>query len=94
VQGGPGYVPVSGTNGLAIGALVAAFVFAPAGIVLAIMAKSQIRRTGEDGDGLATAALIISILAIVFYVIAFAAVLNMAHNGPYQFNNGPGFGGP
>jgi ABC-type Fe3+ transport system permease subunit len=46
------------TNRLAILSLVMAFVFAPAGIVLGYMAKRQIRRTGDEGDGLATAGLI------------------------------------
>lgn len=47
------------TNGTAIAALVFSLLFAPAGIVLGYMARSQIKRTGEGGRGLATAALII-----------------------------------
>jgi hypothetical protein len=51
---------VRSTNSLAILSLVMAFVFAPAGIVLGHVAKRQIRRTGDEGDGLATAGLIAS----------------------------------
>ncbi|MGN9805544.1 DUF4190 domain-containing protein [Micromonospora sp. L32] len=49
-----------GPNTMAILSLVFAFVFAPAGIVLGHLAKRQIRRTGEDGDQLATWGLILS----------------------------------
>ncbi|MFG1610043.1 DUF4190 domain-containing protein [Actinoplanes sp. NPDC049265] len=52
--GGP---VVATTNTLAILALVFAFVFSPAAIVLGHMAKKQIRQTGEQGEGLATAGL-------------------------------------
>jgi Domain of unknown function (DUF4190) len=45
------------TNTLAILALVFAFVFAPAAIVLGHVAKTQLRQTGGGGDGLATAGL-------------------------------------
>jgi hypothetical protein len=55
---GPTYVPVvATTNTMAILSLVFAFVFAPAAIVLGHVAKKQIRRTGEQGEGLATAGL-------------------------------------
>jgi hypothetical protein len=45
---------------MAILSLVFAFVFAPVGIVLGHIAKKQIKQTGEQGDGLATAGLVIS----------------------------------
>jgi hypothetical protein len=68
------------TNGLAIGALVASLVFAPVGIVLGVMARKQIRQTGEEGDGLALAGIIIGsivsaiyVLMILVMVIAFSA---------------------
>ncbi|TFV68220.1 UNVERIFIED_ORG: DUF4190 domain-containing protein [Bacillus sp. AZ43] len=78
----PGY-PVYGrpTNTLAILALVMAFVFAPAGLVLGIVARRQIRQTGEDGDGLALAGIIVGgivtalfVFFIVFWIIAFFAL--------------------
>ena len=65
---------------MAILSLVLAFVFAPAGLVLGIVARRQIRQTGEEGDGLALAGIIIGaiataffVLAIVLWVVAFAS---------------------
>lgn len=60
--GAPGYGPpmypqMMTTNTLAILALVFAFIFAPASIVLGHLAKKQIRQTGEQGEGMATAGL-------------------------------------
>ena len=69
------------TNTMAILALVMAFVFAPAGLVLGIVARKQIRQTGEEGDGLALAGIIIGAIAtalvalvIIGWVIAFASL--------------------
>lgn len=104
----PGYGPYPGygyqgygpypvkppTNTLAILALVFAFIFAPAAIIMGAIARKQIRRTGEDGMGLATAGLIIGIvftalfaLWIVLILVVFAtAVHNM--NNQYPPSNG------
>ena len=57
------------TNGLAIAALVMAFLFAPMGIVLGVVARKQIRHTGEEGDGLALAGVIVGAVATGFYVL-------------------------
>ena len=79
----PGYPPMYGrpTNTLAILALVMAFVFAPAGLILGIVARKQIRETGEDGDGLALAGIIVGgivtalfVFFIVLWIIAFSAL--------------------
>jgi Domain of unknown function (DUF4190) len=74
---------------MAILALVMAFVFAPAGLVLGIIARKQIRQTGEDGDGLALAGIIVGgivtaifVLFIVLWVIAFAALTQGGSFGP------------
>jgi hypothetical protein len=76
----PPPAPAPPTNTLAIIALVCAFVFAPAGIICGIIARRQIRQTGESGDGLALAAIIVSavqlvlgLLAIVFLIIGLVA---------------------
>lgn len=73
--------PTRGTNTMAILALVFAFVFAPAAIVLGHIARKQIQQTGEEGDGLALAGLIIgyiftglTLLFCVGYVV-FAVVM-------------------
>jgi hypothetical protein len=73
--GAPGYGPPAGypygrpTNSLAILSLVLAFVFAPAGLVTGIMARRQIKRTHEDGDGLALAGIIVGGIATAFFVL-------------------------
>jgi len=72
--------PVAGTNGLAIASLacgLAQFVFGPLATIPAIvfghMARHQIKRTGEQGAGLALAGLILGwatvILAVVLIVV-------------------------
>jgi hypothetical protein len=85
----PGYPPAYGrpTSTLAILALVLAFVFAPAGLILGIVARKQIRRTGEQGDGLALAGIIVGgiftaifVVLIVIWIIAVAAI---SSSGPY-----------
>jgi hypothetical protein len=81
----PGYGPPVGyapppqfgrpTNTMAILALVMAFVFAPAGLVLGILARKQIARTGEDGDGLALAGIIVGGLVTAFFVLMIVLML-------------------
>ncbi|MEU4807082.1 DUF4190 domain-containing protein [Actinosynnema sp. NPDC023587] len=68
-QGGY-HPPPRRTNGMAIAALICAFVFAPAGIALGVIARNQIKRTGEDGRGLATAGLVLGVVFTVLGVIA------------------------
>lgn len=63
------------TNVLAIVGLVCAFVCWPAGIVCSAIARHQIRQTGEDGDGMALAGLIVSIVVGVINVIVIIVVL-------------------
>jgi len=48
---------------------VFAFVFAPVGLVLGIVARRQIRQTGEEGDGMALAGIIIGGIAAAFYAV-------------------------
>jgi len=85
--GGYGYPAQPGTNTMAILALVFAFIFAPVAIVLGVLARKQIRRTGEQGMGLATAGLVCGIVftvltAIWFIVVItiFASVANHIHD--------------
>jgi hypothetical protein len=66
---------------MAILALVLAFVFAPAGLILGIIARKQIRQTGEEGDGLALAGIIVGsiacaiwVLVIIIWIAAFASI--------------------
>ncbi|SCL17535.1 protein of unknown function [Micromonospora rhizosphaerae] len=71
---------VRGTNVMAILSLVFAFVFAPVGIVLGHIAKRQIRQTGEQGGGLATAGLVLSYIFTILGILMFVFVLILAAN--------------
>ena len=76
------------TNGLAVASLVCGLmqVFSfgitsiPA-VVLGHVARGQIRRTGERGDGMATAGLVLGWLGIAFLVLIVAGVTAMAVTG-------------
>lgn len=76
-QGQP--MPVHGgprpTNSMAIAALVSSLVIAPLGIVLGHISMSQIKRSGEDGRGLAIAGLAIGYLGTVIGAIWLIVVL-------------------
>ncbi len=84
---GYGYPPPSypGTwrppiNGLAIAALVMALI-PGIGIGLGIAARRQIRRTGEGGDGLALAGIIVGSVAtglLVLMIVLMVAVFSAA----------------
>ena len=50
-----------------------AFLFAPLGIVLGYLSLSQIRRSGEDGRGLAIAGLVIGYVVTVATIMAVVA---------------------
>ena len=71
----PQYAPPATTNTMAILALVFAFIFAPAGIVLGHVAKKQIRQTGEQGEGLATAGLWLGYIFTGIMVLYCAGVI-------------------
>jgi hypothetical protein len=82
------------TNGLAvaslacgIGQLLFWFVAAIPAVVLGHMARRQIRQTGEDGDGMAVAGLVLGWIGIgltVLFVAGVVAVFTVAsaHGGP------------
>jgi hypothetical protein len=65
-------------NALAIIAFVLAFVVPPGGIVCGHIARGQIRSTGEQGDGLALAGLILGYVftaGIVLFVLIWLGTL-------------------
>lgn len=83
-----GYPQPKATNSLAIVSLVCAFVFAPLGIVLGHISLSQIKKSGEEGRGLAIAGLVISylitaltilvvVLSVLFFVLLTRNLENM-----------------
>ncbi|WP_209682946.1 DUF4190 domain-containing protein [Curtobacterium sp. 1310] len=61
-------------NLVAITALIFTFVVAPAGLVLGLVARSQIRRSSERGAGIATAAIVIGGIVTALYVLPFLLV--------------------
>lgn len=61
------------TNAMAIVALVLGLTVAPGGLICGIIARKQIRETGEEGDGLALAGLIIG--AVVTGMLFLALLL-------------------
>lgn len=67
-----GYPQPKPTNALAVVSLVCAFLFAPLGILFGHISLSQIKKSGEEGRGLAIAGLVIS------YVLTVVAVLVIA----------------
>jgi hypothetical protein len=71
---------------MAILALVFIFVFTPLALVFGLIARSQIKRTGEAGDGMALAGIIVGALSIVFLVVVFGLLFAVAssidHIGP------------
>jgi DUF1707 SHOCT-like domain/Domain of unknown function (DUF4190) len=77
--------PVTGTNGLAVASLacgIAQFAFGllatiPA-IVLGHMARSQIRRTGEQGAGLALAGLLLGWAAVILGALVLVIIIVIA----------------
>jgi hypothetical protein len=77
--------PSARTNGLAIASLacgLAQFAFGPLAtipaIVLGHMARSQIRRTGEQGAGLALAGLVLGWGAVILGIVLIAVALAIA----------------
>ena len=74
-------VPMAPTNGLAIGAMVCGiaelftlgFAAIPA-VILGHLARGQIKRTGERGDGMAIAGLILGYLGIAGWLLVILAI--------------------
>ncbi|MEH1097985.1 DUF4190 domain-containing protein [Micromonospora sp. CPCC 205561] len=91
---GYGYAPSARTNGLAIAALVLSLIgftsciTGPIGAILGHVAQKQIRQTGEGGEGLAKAAIIVGwvvtgllVLLILFYVAIFVFAITQSGSG-------------
>jgi hypothetical protein len=87
-----GYPQARPTNGMAIASLVASLLVAPLGIVFGHISLSQIKRSGEDGKGLAIAGLVIgylasvgAVIAVIFVVGVMAVVGSTAHRINSQY---------
>jgi len=89
----PAPAPQAGTNSKAIAAVVcgaSGFFFglpAPAAIVLGHMARREIRRTNEQGDGMAVAGLVMGYVMTIFMVgvllLGVAMVAAVSGSGPH-----------
>ncbi len=94
--GYPQYPQPQSTNALAIVSLVCAFLFAPLGIIFGHISLSQIKKTGEEGRGLAIAGLVISYLITVLTVVVVALsvwfFVRVAHDLE-RLDNGLGYPG-
>ncbi|MFY1597992.1 DUF4190 domain-containing protein [Micromonospora sp. WMMD737] len=91
-----GYAPSLRTNGLAIAALVLALVgigsciTAPIGAILGHVAQKQIRETGEGGEGMAKAGIIVGwivtglyLLVVLFYVAVIVFAISQSGSSTY-----------
>lgn len=73
--------PAPRANSMAVAALILAFLFPFIGLVLGYIARSQIRRTGEGGGGLATAAIVIGwiwVASLVVIGISLGVIVGLA----------------
>lgn len=68
-------MPVRKTNSMAIAALVSALTLAPLGIVFGHIALSQMKRSGEEGRGLAVAGLVIGYISTAVWLIIVIAYI-------------------
>ncbi|GAA4147887.1 DUF4190 domain-containing protein [Leifsonia shinshuensis] len=64
-----------GYNTMSIVAFILAFFVSIVGIILGFVALSQIKRTGEQGRGLALAAVIIGFVEVAIGILVFILVL-------------------
>lgn len=77
-------------NTLAILSFVFSFLFFPAGFILGIIALSHIKKSNEKGKGLAIAAIVISSVALAFFVLFLLVALfwigvrNVVVDGDYS----------
>jgi VIT1/CCC1 family predicted Fe2+/Mn2+ transporter len=72
-------LPSSGYNRTAVVALLLAFVLPPVGIVLGHVSRRQIRRRGQGGGTVATAALFVGYL--IMFVCGCGLPLSIAFQG-------------
>ncbi|WP_396885306.1 DUF4190 domain-containing protein [Mycolicibacterium sp. CBMA 226] len=64
----------TGTNNMAIAALITGLTIAPLGIVFGHIALSQIKQTGQGGRGLAIAGLVLGYVTVALYAVAFLVI--------------------
>jgi hypothetical protein len=62
--------------------LVAAILCSPIGVILGVIARGQIKQSGEGGDGLALAAIIIGAVFLLISVLLFAGGALVSNSTP------------
>ncbi|MDQ1609332.1 MAG: hypothetical protein QOE16_2064, partial [Microbacteriaceae bacterium] len=74
--------PAERTNPLAIASLIVVFFSSLIGLILGHVALSQIKRSGENGRGLALAAVIVgwTFTGVVIVIAVAAFALSLSHN--------------
>ena len=84
--GYPPAVPGQPTNGLAIGSMVCGiipFIAAVPAVIFGHLARAQIRQTGERGDGMAIAGLVLGYLGIAGWaLVTLLVAANTGNGGP------------
>jgi len=93
----PGLVPQQATNGMAIaslvcglGQLLAGFPAGIAAIILGHLARRRIRETGERGDGMARAGLILGYIGTIGFVLLVLLIVGgLAAGGGGSHSVGP-----
>lgn len=78
VQVGNFSTPTPKTNVLAIVGFIFAFLMPVVGLICSIIGKNKVEECGGNGRGLATAGIVISVIAIVLYLIIVIASVAMA----------------
>ena len=76
-----------GWNTMSIVAFVATFFISILGIILGFVSLSQIKRTGEQGRGLALAAVIIGFVALAFGIILTIIFVAVAANSGITYSS-------
>lgn len=91
--------PPRGTNAMAIAALVSSFLIAPLGIVFGHISLSQLKKSNEEGRGLAIAGLVIGyvltaviVLGVVVSILFTALLINFSNDLAEELNE-PGYPG-
>lgn len=86
---GYGYPPAVGTNGYAIAALISPLVMCGIGSIFGVifghMAMNQIKKTGENGRGMALAGLIIGYVSLVLVIAAIILVIAFGESSSNEF---------
>ena len=72
--------PAKASNGIAVAGFVLAFLFAPLGLILSLVGLQKAKQLGGEGQGLAIAGLVISILAILPFILLMLALLAAGAN--------------